>query len=64
MHLSLDIAALALAFTVPTVAEGPRYTTAITGSGHPSTTPAPKGPRPTAQVAGLLTISVTNYSGE
>ncbi|CAD6565666.1 MAG: hypothetical protein ASARMPREDX12_006712 [Alectoria sarmentosa] len=67
MHLTLDIVAVVLAFTIPALAEDPIYTSAITGSAIPSITPAPKGPRPAvqaAQVAGPLTISVTNSFGD
>lgn len=63
MHLSLNIVALVLAITVPALAEDSIYTSAITGSAQPNITPAPKGPRPAVQVAGPLTISVTNSFG-
>ena len=63
MHLRLNALALVLAVAIPALAEDPIYTSAITGSAHPIITPAPKGPRPAVQVAGPLTISVTNSFG-
>ena len=63
MHLHLNTLALVLVVAVPALAEDPIYTSAITGSAHPNITPAPKGPRPAVQVAGPITISVTNSFG-
>lgn len=64
MHFNLEMVGLVLAFTIPAIAEPVIYTSGITGSAHPRITPAPQVNDALApQVAGPLTISVTNSFG-
>ena len=62
MHIKLISLAVALAFISSAFAEDAIYTSGITGSAHPMVTAPPAGPN-AAQVAGPLTISVTNSFG-
>ena len=64
MHTQLKFLSLALALVAPALAEDAVFTSGITGSAHPMVTAPPKGPNNDAvQVAGPLTISVTNSFG-
>lgn len=62
MHLNFGIVVLVVAS--PALTEDTIYTTGITGSAHAEITPAPQGPVNAVQVAGPITISVTNSFGE
>ena len=63
MYFTSFVVALVLAFVGQAVAEDPVYTSGIRGGSHPMITNAPSRPRPLPNVAGPITISVTNSFG-